>query len=387
MEQAWTESPVYAYLQTLRTPPFDMKRVKDSGLYTWRQLADKSNDELQTVHKFPPYLSVLLLSHARTIPVVDEIFPAGKCFYRIVICRRYNTIPPTPISQEIQRLIDTEIGLISALKSYWGASAENKSLEGKAHDIAILLGYRKVPFQGADGERRLAAYLGTLIGPDATVDTENLVYEQARILKDFALYPKDTFQCVALDKNNYPLYWLSVKHNRTYNVFYIDGFARSFFSPFVNAYTDNKAFTRNCGAPFFSYIVDKMMHDLVKPKNTNFYITALEGTQKVMLRIEEADKDGEEWPLQLFEFEDYHEQTEEIYDHLRTAWDPKHVYLPTEEFMNAWKRAVEGDEGTKKQRLLECSVCCIRDAEWTCKVTGRVFCDEQCFDEFIGESQ
>lgn len=286
----------------------------------------------------------------------DESFPAAKCFKRIVIFKG-NDDP-------IQRLMKAEKKVLE----YISDAVQTDTTYGQ---VADLIESTLVDISGFQegGNARLVAFLDDeMIGENVDSETYMQYADQRDILETHILdHGKSDYICVALDSRNLPLYWILFKTIGT--LLYLNGFAKSVLSILMDRYQRVQHTYAGCGAPFLSYVVDKIMCKTDRPY---FFVTAMTGTRKTLATIEGVQ--GK--PRQLKRLDDGPVDYDTYKAVTRHSDPPEHVYFPTEAFRNAWKRAVSPDESTKRAK---CIACGMNPAKWYMEnKPDHVFCREEC---------
>jgi hypothetical protein len=344
------------------------KVLRDARLFKWFQLAPMTLEQVRTL--FPPKLEWLadrvyrvaqekLWGSDPRLILVDETFPEAKCFHRIVICKQ-------PFPPYVEHLIAAERQLIYFIESR-GVHDTMGQIGERLENVLLDLSF------DLDGSRdKLIKFLHDEMFAD---DQRYMFYrDQCNILEEEALYQGADYMCVALDKRAFPLYWLSVVQRQ--GMLYYKGFAKSLVNTLVTHYDTTVNYTYpGCGAPFFSYTTDKLMHQSAVPY---FFVTALKGTKKTLATIEGTPGDK---PQKLYKLANA-PMEEEVKNLARTEFHAVHVYFPTEDFMNAWKSANESS--TKRSRTalegrLVCVACNMNVAKWRRQdLPDHVFCSEHC---------
>lgn len=322
-------------------------------------------------------------------PLVDQAFPNARCFKRIVICKRDPDLFSNAVGRRMQELFEAEEHILELFANMGVEGWTVKQLV--QYIVDTLVGQIRLPDKGVEGFERLLDYVWFhMVGTHVPEETLERLTEQNRMLQWFALYPNDNYICVALDHHETPLYWLSIKESINYKVFYVDGFAKSNLGALAAFYMGEERFNLRCGAPFFSFVIDKMMNQLIpNPRGSYFFITALKGTRTILKHIEQAGAEEEEEEEGENEYEE-EENEDEVYpfgltkfkhvafrdtelqmkEHARFMWNPAHVYMVYEEFTRAWGRL---------ENVNSCIGCGIRAAKWRHPDNPkRAFCSINC---------
>lgn len=319
----------------------------------------------------------------------DQLFPNARCFKRIVICKRDPDLFSNAVGRRIQELFDAEEHV---LELFADLGVEDWTFEQFVQYIVdTLVGQVRLPDKGVEGFERLKDYIWSrMVGTDVQADIVERLTEQNRILRWFALNPEDNYICVALDQYQTPLYWLSIKESINYKVFYVDGFAKSNLGTLAAIYMGEERFNVRCGAPFLSFVIDKVLSQIIpNPRGSYFFITALKGTRTILKHIEQAGAEEEDEEEDENEYEE-EENEDEVYpfglrkfkhvafrdtelqmkEHARVMWNPAHVYMVYEEFSRAWRRL---------ETIDSCIGCGIRAAKWRHPDNPKhIFCSVNC---------
>lgn len=103
-----------------------------------------------------------------------------------------------------------------------------------------------------------------MIGENVDSETYTQYADQRDILETYILnHGKSDYICVALDSRNLPLYWILFTTIKT--LFCLNGFAKSVLSILMDRYQRVQHAYAGCGAPFLSYVVDKIMCKTDRP--------------------------------------------------------------------------------------------------------------------------
>lgn len=198
--------------------------------------------------------------------------------------------------------------------------------------------------------------------------TPNVLKMQTNLMQEaFETHLKRDYICVAF-KRKLPVYWMFCDVNGSRDSLHVNFFIRSLFSDLARVVLQGPVIPR-CGAPFFSYIIDKFMHgiltDPVEP--LRFFIDAREGTRKILATIE---GNSDEPPVHLHDIL----KSPKRFHNVPMQWNFDQVYYPTDDFMNAWK-------SVSKKRL-KCIGCYLNPARYRVENDAtRIYCSRHCFEE------
>lgn len=337
----------------------DFVALEEAKLTEWFQLAPMTLDQVRELLPNRTLLAQKVFRTAQTIlwgdRIADEIFPEAKCFHRIVICKK-------PICNYLQRLLTAEKKLIRAFHPTKD-TPEAKS----ATAFAVLKEF--VPGIQGNSER-----FTNFVKANVIYDIRNAVLDEQMDILQIITYMRDDYICVALDKRALPLYWLGIRELQ--GAFYFSAFAKSFINTCMPHYDDTKVnyVYPGCGAPFFSFVTDKMME---RSRVPYFFITAHDGTQRTLTTIEGTTDKTPRFLIPIVQATDI---DVDLVAQMRIVFSALHVYVPSYSFRKAWEKI---NESAKRARTVQmCIACNMNVAKWYRKdLPGHVFCGAGCYYE------
>lgn len=265
--------------------------------------------------------------------IVDESFPSYTCFKRIIIIKN---VPPREsdgvMLRHVRKLMRVESSVVNMIQASF---AENQVQAASRYVERTFI--NDLDMAKAD-TRHIEAYLErNILGADLSEREVNYALDQMLILSESVLIDGVDYYCVALDELNFPLYWISCLVNTQLNIFEVCGFARSMIGTL-----QPRPGGRGCGAPFLSFVIDRMMHQVMPTDAFKcFFVTALEGTRKTLAKLEGRPQARNLHLVKSVEL------PEDIETFIKDFWFPMDVYCPSEAFFNAWKEV----EKEKKMRI------------------------------------